>query len=88
MKRARWRGCRKRRDNTYLSFTVKRHEISSFKCQIKFKRSILIGIKSNIKFTDKDLGISISCDGVCLTITKIKKNVVYFYISNETLNLV
>ena len=51
----------------------------------KFKRSILIGIKSNIKFTDKDLGISISCDGVCLTITKIKKNVVYFYISNETL---
>tara|TARA_B100001564_G_scaffold342951_1_gene339046 strand:+ start:729 stop:1316 length:588 start_codon:yes stop_codon:yes gene_type:complete len=51
----------------------------------KQKNSILVGIKSKINFTKKDLGASISCDGVCLTITKIKKDIIYFYISKETL---
>ncbi|MDC0937992.1 riboflavin synthase, partial [Pelagibacteraceae bacterium] len=30
-------------------------------------------------------GSSISCDGVCLTIIKINKKLIYFYISEETL---
>ena len=32
------------------------------------------------------LGSSVCCDGVCLTLVKIKKKIIYFYISNETLN--
>ena len=51
----------------------------------KTKKSIFIGILSNITFTKKDLGSSISCNGVCLTLIKIDKNKIYFYLSNETL---
>ena len=47
--------------------------------------SIYIGIETNINFKKKDIGSSVCCDGVCLTIVKILKNIVYFYISNETL---
>ena len=47
--------------------------------------STYIGIKTNINFTKKDIGSSVCCDGVCLTITKMFKNIIYFYISNETL---
>lgn len=49
------------------------------------KNSIFIGIKTKIKFKKKDLGESICCDGVCLTLTDIIKDTIYFYISNETL---
>tara|TARA_Y100000817_G_scaffold313145_1_gene308596 strand:+ start:6770 stop:7360 length:591 start_codon:yes stop_codon:yes gene_type:complete len=51
----------------------------------KNKKSIYIGVKTNIKFKKRELGSSISCDGVCLTISKIRKNFIFFYISNETL---
>ena len=47
--------------------------------------SIYFGIKTNINFKKKDIGSSVCCDGVCLTITKIIGNIIYFYISNETL---
>ena len=50
------------------------------------KKSTLIGIQSSFNFKKKDLGTSVSCDGVCLTIFKTSKNMVYFYISKETLN--
>jgi riboflavin synthase len=49
------------------------------------KRSFQVGIQTNINFKKKDLGSSISCNGVCLTIEKILKNKIFFYISNETL---
>tara|TARA_Y100000591_G_scaffold315778_1_gene323748 strand:+ start:122 stop:709 length:588 start_codon:yes stop_codon:yes gene_type:complete len=49
------------------------------------KNSILVGIQSNLKLKSKDLGTSICCDGVCLTLEKIKSNILYFYISNETI---
>jgi len=49
------------------------------------KKSIYVGIRSNLKINSKDLGSSICCDGVCLTIDKIKNNIIYFYISDETL---
>ena len=52
---------------------------------IKNKNSIQLGVKTNIKFSKKDLGSSICCDGVCLTIEKIIKDKIFFYISNETL---
>ena len=49
------------------------------------KKSIYVGIQTKINFTKKDLGSSISCDGVCLTIDKVNKNKIFFYVSNETL---
>ena len=52
----------------------------------KNKNSIYIGIETKINFDRKDLGSSVSCDGVCLTVVKILKNVIYFYISKGTLN--
>ena len=52
----------------------------------KGANSVLIEVETNLKFSQKDLGSSVSCSGVCLTITKIKKNLISFYISKETLN--
>ena len=57
--------------------------------QIRFikknKNSIYIGIKTKLKFKKKEIGSSVCCNGVCLTITEIKNNVIFFYVSNETL---
>ena len=52
---------------------------------IKQKKSKLIGIKSDLKFKKKDIGSSICCSGVCLTLSKINKGLIFFYISSETL---
>ena len=51
----------------------------------KNNNSIYIGINTKLKFSQKDIGSSVSCNGVCLTIIKIKKNLINFYISGETL---
>ena len=51
----------------------------------KNSKSILIGIKSNLKIKKEELGSSISCNGVCLTLVKIDKKIIYFYISIETI---
>lgn len=51
----------------------------------KDKESLLIGIKSNLDFKKSEIGSSICCSGVCLTLTKIQKNLIYFYLSNETI---
>ena len=51
----------------------------------KDKNSKLIGIKADLKFTKKDIGSSICCNGVCLTLSKIKKNLFFFYVSDETI---
>ena len=40
--------------------------------------SIYVGIKTNLSFKKKDVGSSICCDGVCLTITKILKKEIFF----------
>ena len=52
----------------------------------KTKNSLLIGIKTKLKFKQSEIGSSICCDGVCLTLINIKKNNIFFYVSNETLN--
>ena len=52
----------------------------------KNKKSLFIGIKSNLKFKQNEIGSSVNCSGVCLTLTKIKKDIIYFYISNETID--
>ena len=51
----------------------------------KKNKSILIGIKSNLKIKKEELGSSINCNGVCLTLVKIDKKMIYFYISIETI---
>lgn len=51
----------------------------------KTKKSFFIGIHSKLRFNHKEIGSSVCCDGVCLTLVKIKKNITYFFISNETL---
>jgi len=53
---------------------------------LRRKRGINLFIKSNIPIKSKDLGISVSCDGVCLTLISKKKKNLEFYLSNETLN--
>jgi riboflavin synthase len=47
-----------------------------------------LSVISNLSFTKKDIGTSIACSGVCLTLTKIiknkKRNELFFYLSNHT----
>ena len=47
--------------------------------------SLVIEIACNIKFKKSDIGESVSCDGVCLTLIRIKKKSFLFYLSKETL---
>ena len=47
--------------------------------------SLVIEILSNIKFNKKDIGESVCCDGVCLTLIRIKKKSFLFYLSKETI---
>jgi riboflavin synthase len=51
----------------------------------KRKKGINIFIKSNLKLNNSDLGVSVACDGVCLTLISIKKKIMEFYLSKETL---
>ena len=50
----------------------------------KRQKGINIFVKSDLKLTNKDVGVSVACDGVCLTLITIKKNIMEFYLSNET----
>ena len=50
------------------------------------KKGINLFIKSNIPIKSNDIGISVSCDGVCLTLISLKNKILEFYLSNETLN--
>ena len=52
----------------------------------KRSKGINLFLRSSIKLSKKDLGLSISCDGVCLTLISCKKKIIEFYLSNETLN--
>ena len=52
---------------------------------LKRPRGINIFIQTSIKLSKKDIGISIACDGVCLTLITIKKKMMEFYLSNETI---
>ena len=50
----------------------------------KRTKGINIFIKSDLKLNKKDIGVSIACDGVCLTLITIKNRIMEFYLSNET----
>ena len=54
----------------------------------KKNNGYFLSVISNLNFNKKDIGTSISCSGVCLTLTKIKKNnkknELFFYLSKHT----
>ena len=52
----------------------------------KKSNSMEITVDSNLRIKKNMLGSSISCDGVCLTLIKKKKNSLTFYLSKETIN--
>ena len=51
----------------------------------KRPKGINIFVKSDFKLKKKDIGLSIACDGVCLTLISFKSKLMEFYLSNETL---
>ena len=51
----------------------------------KRKKGINVFIYSKLKISKKDIGMSISCDGVCLTLINISNKLMEFYLSNETI---
>ena len=52
---------------------------------IKRHKGLNIYIKSNLKVSKKDMGLSVACDGVCLTLISYKSKIMEFYLSNETI---
>jgi len=52
---------------------------------INRKKGSNLFLKSNLKLTKKDLGVSICCDGVCLTLVSLKNGILEFYLSKETI---
>ena len=52
----------------------------------KNNNNCFIEISSKIKLKKHEVGSSISCSGVCLTVEKFNNNLVKFYLSKETLN--
>ena len=53
---------------------------------VKRPKGINLFIGSKINLSSKNIGASIACDGVCLTLISVKKKILEFYLSNETLN--
>ena len=53
---------------------------------IKRPKGLNIFVKSNLKISKNDIGLSVACDGVCLTLISYKLRIMEFYLSNETIN--
>ena len=51
----------------------------------KRTKGINLFVKSNLELSKKNIGVSVSCDGVCLTLITISKKVMEFYLSDETI---
>ena len=52
----------------------------------KKNNNCVVEILSKIQFSKKEIGSSVSCSGVCLTLERYKGKLCKFYISKETLN--
>ena len=52
---------------------------------VKRPKGINIFVKSNLKVSKKDIGLSVACDGVCLTLISYKSQLMEFYLSKETI---
>ena len=53
---------------------------------LKRPKGTNIFIKSDLKLGMRDIGVSVACDGVCLTLISIKNKIMEFYLSDETIN--
>ena len=53
---------------------------------IKRPKGHNVFIKSDFKLSNKDLGLSVACDGVCLTLISCKSKILEFYLSKETVD--
>ena len=51
----------------------------------KRPKGLNIFIKNAFKLRNKDIGLSIACDGVCLTLISYRLKIMEFYLSNETI---
>ena len=52
---------------------------------IKRPKGLNVFIKSNFELSNKNIGLSVACDGVCLTLISYKSKVMEFYLSKETI---
>ena len=52
---------------------------------IKRPKGLNIFIKSKLNVTNRDIGLSVACDGVCLTLISYKSKIKEFYLSKETI---
>ena len=52
---------------------------------IKRPKGLNIFVKSNLRVSKKDIGLSVACDGVCLTLISYKSKIMEFYLSKETI---
>jgi len=51
----------------------------------KRPKGLNIFIKSTLRLSNKDIGLSVACDGVCLTLISFKNKIMEFYLSKETI---
>ena len=51
----------------------------------KRSNGLNIFVKSNFKLSIKDIGLSVACDGACLTLISYKSKIMEFYLSKETI---
>ena len=52
---------------------------------IKRPKGLNVFIKSDFKLSSKNIGLSVACDGVCLTLISYKSKIMEFYLSKETI---
>ena len=52
----------------------------------KRPKGINIFVKSDLKLKNKDIGVSVACDGVCLTLITIKNKIMEFIFQMKLLN--
>ena len=62
-------------------------ETGVIKKLIRSVNGLQIGVKTKLKLLKKDVGSSINCSGVCLTLEKTSKGLLFFFISKETLKV-
>ena len=51
----------------------------------KNKNYFNLVLKSKVSFSKKEIGSSVSCNGVCLTVVSVKNKCLGFYVSKETM---
>ena len=52
---------------------------------VKRPKGLNIFVKSDFNLSNKDIGLSVACDGVCLTLISYKSKIMEFYLSKETI---